>query len=72
MDKGDLYRLIEGQCQELEVCLRKNNGKKTYWLVNDLTVEKQSKSATIQYKTGKCLSEEHEVLNNPDNYCSDL
>ena len=30
---------IQGQCQEIEACLRKNNSKKTYQLVKDLTTE---------------------------------
>ena len=46
---------IQGQCQEVEVCLRKNNSKKEYQLVKDLTTEKQGKSTTIQDKSGKCL-----------------
>ena len=29
------------QCQEVEACLRKNNSKQAYQLVNDLTKEKQ-------------------------------
>ena len=35
---------IQGQCQEVEACLRKNNSKKAYQLVKDLTTEKQGKS----------------------------
>ena len=31
---------IKGQCKEVEVCIRKNNSKKTYQLVKDLTTEK--------------------------------
>ena len=29
---------IQGQCQEVEACLRKNNSKKAYHLVKDLTM----------------------------------
>ena len=39
---------IQGLCQEVEACLRKNNSKKAYQLVTDLTTEKQGKSTTIQ------------------------
>ena len=39
---------IQGQCQEVEACLRKNNSKKAYQLVNDRTTEKQGKSTIIQ------------------------
>ena len=43
---------IQGQCQEVEACLRKNNSKKPHQLVKDLTPEKQGKSTTIQDKSG--------------------
>ena len=49
---------IQGQCQEVEACLRKNNRKKAYQLAKDLATEKQGKSTTIQSKLGKCLTEE--------------
>ena len=41
---------IQSQFQEVEACLRKNNSKKPYQLVKDLTTEKQGKSTTIQRK----------------------
>ena len=50
---------IQGQCQEVESCLWKNNSKKSYQLVNDLTTENQGKSTTIQDKSGKGLTEEY-------------
>ena len=50
---------IQGQCQEVEACLRKNNSKKAYQLVKDLTTEKQGKSTTIQDQSLKCLTEEN-------------
>ena len=43
---------IQGQCQEVEACFRKNNSKKAYKLVKNLTTEKQGKSTTIQDKSG--------------------
>ena len=63
---------IQGQCQEVEPCLRKNNSKKAYQLVKDLTTEKQGKTTTIQDKSEKCLTEENEILNRWTEYCSDL
>ena len=63
---------IQGQCQEVEACLRKNNSKKAYQLVKDLTTEKQGKSTIIQDKSGKCLTDENEILNRWTEYCSDL
>ena len=54
---------IQGQCQEVQACLRNNNSKKAYQLVKNLTTEKQGKSTTIQDKSGKCLTEKNEILN---------
>ena len=54
---------IEGQCQEVEACLRKNNSKKAHQLVKDPTTEKQGESTTIRDKSGKCLTVENEILN---------
>ena len=48
---------IQGQCQEVEANLRKNNSKKAYQLVKDLTTVNQGKSTTVQ-----CLTEENETL----------
>ena len=63
---------IQGQCQEVNACLRKNNSKKVYQLVKDLTTEKMGKTTTTQDKSGKCLTEENEILNRLTEYCSDL
>ena len=63
---------IQGQCQEAEACLRKNNSKKANQLVKGLATEKQGKSTTIQDKSGQCLSEENEILNRWSEYCSNL
>ena len=63
---------IQGQCQEVEACLRKNNSKKTYQLVKGLTTEKQGNTTTTADKSGKCLTEENEILNRWTEYCSDL
>ena len=53
---------IGAQCEEIETCLNKNNSKRAYQLVKDLTSEKQDRSSTIQDKSGKCLTEENEIL----------
>ena len=62
---------IQGQCQEVKACLRKNNSKKAYQLVH-LATKKQGKTTTIQDKSGKCLTEENEILKRWTEYCSDL
>ena len=38
---------IGAQCEEIETCLNKNNSKRAYQLVKDLTSEKQGMSSTI-------------------------
>ena len=48
---------IEGKFQEVDACLKKNNSKKAYLLVKDLTAEKLGKSTTIHDKSGKCPTE---------------
>ena len=49
---------IGEQCSEIEENLRKNNSKRAYQLVKDLTTVKQGKVATVQDRSGKCLTEE--------------
>ncbi|XP_072047170.1 uncharacterized protein [Amphiura filiformis] len=43
-----------------------------YQLVKNLTTVKNSRSATIQGKDGKCLVEEKEILSRCTQYCSQL
>ena len=49
---------IGEQCSETEENLRKNNSKRAYQLVEDLTTVKQGKATTVQDRSGKCLTEE--------------
>ena len=63
---------IGAQCEEIETCLNKNNSKRAYQLVKDLTSEKQGRSSTIQDKSGKCLTEEKVILSRWTEYCSEL
>ena len=63
---------IGAQCEMIETCLNKNNIKRAYQLVGDLTSEKQGRSSTIQDWSGKCLTEEKEILSRWIEYCSEL
>ena len=54
---------IGEQCSEIEDNLRKNNSKKACQLVKDLTKVKQGKATTVQEPSGKCLTEERQILN---------
>ena len=66
--KGGLHRY---SVRDL-TCLNKNNSKLAYQLVKDLTSEKQGRSSTIQDRSGKCLTEEQEILNRCTEYCLKL
>ena len=60
------------QCSEIEENLRKNNSKRAYHLVKDLTIVKQGKATTVQDRSGNCLTEERQILNRWTEYCSEL
>ena len=57
---------------KLKENLRKNNSKRAYQLVKDLTTVKQGKATTVQDRSGKCLTEEREILNRWTKYCTGL
>ena len=63
---------ISAQCEKIESCFNKNNSKRAYQLVKDLTSEKQGRPSTSQDKSGKCLTEENEILSRWTEYCSEL
>ena len=63
---------IGEQCSEIEENLRKNSSKRAYQLVKDLTTVKQGKATTVQDHSGKCLTEERQILNRWTEYCSEL
>ena len=63
---------IGEQCSEIEENLRKNNSKRAYQLVKDLTNVKQGKATTVQDRSGKCLIEERQILSRWTEYYSKL
>ena len=54
---------IGEQSSETEENLRKNNSKRAYQLGKDLTTVKQGKATNVQDCSGKCLTEERQILN---------
>ena len=58
------------QCAEIETCLNKNNSNRAYQPEKDLSIEKQVRSSTIQGRSGKCVTEEKEILSRWTEYCS--
>ena len=49
---------IGEQCSEIEENLRKNNSKRAYQLMKDLTTVKQGKATTVKDSSEKYLTEE--------------
>ena len=62
--------LIDAECEVIETCLNRNNSKTAYQLVKDLIADKQGRSSTTQDISGKCLTEEKEILSRRTEYCS--
>ena len=60
------------QCGEIEENLRKNNSKRVYQLVTDLTTVKRKKTTTIHDSSRKCPTEEPVIPNRWTEYCSQL
>ena len=63
---------IGEHCRETEENLRKNNSKRAYQLMKDLTTVKQGKATTVQDQSRKCLTEEPEILNRWTEYCTEV
>ena len=63
---------IAEHCCKTEDSLSKNNSKKAYQIVKDLTSVKKGITTTIQDKSGKFLTEEHQILNRWTEYSSEL
>ena len=70
--KKALENWIGEPCSEMEENLRKNNSKMAYQQVKDLTTVKQGKATIVQDRSGKCLTEERQILNRWKEYCSKL
>ena len=54
---------IGEQCSEIEEDLRKNNRKRAYQLMKDLTTVKQGKATTVRDRSGKYLTEQRHIPN---------
>ena len=62
---------IEERCRKIDDNLGKNNSKKSYQLVKNLTCSEQGTIATIQDKNGKYLAEDKDILSRWTEYCSE-
>ena len=72
MHEKAIENWIGEQCNEIEENLKKNNNKRAYRLLKDLTTVKEGKATTVQDRSGKCLTEERQTLNRWTEYCCEL
>lgn len=63
---------IGQQCTEIESSLSKNNSKKAFQIVKDLTRKKQPRVSTIQDENGTCLTEANDIAKRWTDYCKEL
>ena len=63
---------IGAQCEEIETCLNKKQQQESISAGKNQTSVKRGRSSTIQDKSGKCLTEENEILSRWTEYCSEL
>ena len=66
------HSMDEDEDEGIEENLQKNNSKKAYQFVKELTSSKQGRTNTIQDKAGKCLTEEQDILKRGTEYCCEL
>ena len=70
--KKGMKKAKEKHCQIIDDCLKKNNSKKAYKLVQDLTGTKQERTTAIQDKGGTCLTENENILKRWTEHCLEL
>ena len=63
---------INNKCTDIGECLIRNNTKKAYQIVNELTKKKDKIIVNVHDKDGKCITDKTEVLKRWIEYCSEL
>ena len=63
---------IEEKCNDIEQDLVRNNSKKAYQTVKELSSAKQNRSSIIQDKEGNRLTEGEDIMKRWTQYCSEL
>ena len=61
---------INNKCTDIVECLIRNNTKKAYEIVNELTKKKDKIIVNVHDKDGKCITDKTEVLKRWTEYCS--
>ena len=62
---------INQTCTDIGNCLIRNNTKKTYQIVTDLTKQKDKIAVNINGKDGKCITDKSDVMKRWTEYCSE-
>ena len=73
--KGRTFKLCVLTRWDFNFCVRSSplrGSKRAYQLVKHLTTVKQGKATTVQNRSGKCLTEERQILNRWTEYSSEL
>ena len=63
---------VNNKCTDIGECLIRNNTKKAYQIVNELTKKKDKITVNVHDKDGKCITDKTEVLKRWTEYCSEL
>ena len=63
---------INQKCIDIGDCLTRNNTKRAYQIVKDLTKPKDNAAVNIQDKHGKCITDKMDVRKRWTEYCSEL
>ena len=74
--KREMRKVLENwtnqKCTDIGNCLIRNNTKKAYQIVNDLTKQKDKIAVNINGKNKKCIIEKSDVMKRWTEYCSEL
>ena len=60
------------KCTDIGECLIRNNTKKAYQIVNELTKKKDNIIVNVHDTDGKCITDKTEVMKSWTAYCSEL
>ena len=63
---------INKKCTDIGKCLIRNNIKKAFQIVNELTKNKDKIIVNVHDKYSKCITDQIEVLKRWTEYCSEL
>lgn len=63
---------IDKQCKKIDECMSKNNSRRAFQVVKELTKQKQARVMNIEDKDGKCITEKKAIIERWTEYCLEL